>query len=148
MSRGGPKKSVGQIAQGSLSTVGDRASSAKKGVSNVASGLSDRASEASSTASELAGSYSETIAGYAGDAQEAVLERSQRVVAGARSSARTELNFVLEDQPLVLAAIGVAAGAALGAILPGTSDEKAPIRRLRESLNKQIHIRRTRIQIA
>jgi ElaB/YqjD/DUF883 family membrane-anchored ribosome-binding protein len=50
-------------------------------------------------------------------------ETSQHLAQTARSSAQSGVSFVLEDQPLLLAAIGLAAGATLGAILPGTPQE-------------------------
>jgi ElaB/YqjD/DUF883 family membrane-anchored ribosome-binding protein len=74
-------------------------------------------------ASELARSYTESLSGVADDAQQALRERSQQFAETARSSAQSSVSFVLEDQPLLLAAIGLAAGATLGAILPSTPQE-------------------------
>ncbi|GAC1560949.1 MAG: hypothetical protein NVS2B5_25060 [Beijerinckiaceae bacterium] len=92
-------------------------------MSDASSSVKDQVADIGGKAGDIARSYSESISGFADDAQQALRERSQRLAEGARSSAQSGLSFVLEDQPLIIAAIGVAAGAALGAILPGTTAE-------------------------
>jgi ElaB/YqjD/DUF883 family membrane-anchored ribosome-binding protein len=105
-----------RIAQGDFSPVTESASDLASGVREQVSGLGDRASE-------LARSYTDSASGLADDAQRAVRETSQQLAETARSSVQSGTSFVLEDQPLLLAAIGLAAGATLGAILPGTPQE-------------------------
>jgi ElaB/YqjD/DUF883 family membrane-anchored ribosome-binding protein len=107
---------VRKIAQGDFSPVTDSAG-------DVVSGVRDQVGDLGNKASELARSYTESLSGVADDAQQAVRERSQQFAEAARSSAQSSVSFVLEDQPLLLAAIGLAAGATLGAILPSTPQE-------------------------
>lgn len=105
-----------KIAQGDFSAVTDSASDLASGVREQVSGLGDRASE-------LARSATDSISGLASDAQRTARETSQQVIETARASAQSGVSLVLEDQPLLLAAIGLAAGAALGAIIPATPQE-------------------------
>ena len=110
------RTAVRKIAQGDLSPVTETASDLASGVREQVSGLGDKASE-------LARSYTESVSGLADDAQRTVRETSQQFAETARSSAQSGVSFVLEDQPLLLAAIGLAAGATLGAIIPATPQE-------------------------
>jgi hypothetical protein len=110
------RTTVRKIAQGDFSSVTD-------GASDMASGVRDRVSDLGNKAGELARSTTESLSGMADDAQRALRERSQQLADTAYSSAQSGVSFVLEDQPLLLAAIGLAAGATLGAILPSTPQE-------------------------
>jgi ElaB/YqjD/DUF883 family membrane-anchored ribosome-binding protein len=114
---------VRKIAQGDFSDVGSTVSSAREGASDMASGVRDQIGDLGNKAGELARTYTESLSGLADDAQEALRDRSQRLAEAARSSAQSSVSFVLEDQPLLLAAIGLAAGATLGAMLPSTPQE-------------------------
>ena len=91
--------------------------------SDLASGVREQVSGLGDKASELARSYTESVSGLTDDAQRTVRETSQQFAETARSSAQSGVSFVLEDQPLLLAAIGLAAGATLGAIIPATPQE-------------------------
>jgi ElaB/YqjD/DUF883 family membrane-anchored ribosome-binding protein len=110
------RTAVRKIAQGDFSPVADSAS-------EMMSGVRDQVGDLGNKASELARSYTESLSGVADDAQQALRDRSQQFADTARSSAQSSVSFVLEDQPLLLAAIGLAAGATLGAILPSTPQE-------------------------
>jgi ElaB/YqjD/DUF883 family membrane-anchored ribosome-binding protein len=110
------RTAVRKIAQGDFSPVTDSATDA-------VSGVRDQVGDLGNKASELARSYTESLSGAADDAQQALRDRSQQFAETARSSAQSSVSFVLEDQPLLLAAIGLAAGATLGAILPSTPQE-------------------------
>jgi ElaB/YqjD/DUF883 family membrane-anchored ribosome-binding protein len=110
------RTAVRKIAQGDFSPVTDSAT-------GMVSGVRDQVSDLGSKASEAARSYTDSLSGMADDAQRAVRETSQQFAETARSSAQSGVSFVLEDQPLLLAAIGLAAGATLGAILPSTPQE-------------------------
>jgi hypothetical protein len=110
------KGAVRKIAQGDFSAVTD-------GASDMASGVREQIGDLGSKAGELARSYTESVSDMASDAQQALRDRSQQLAATARSSAQSGVSFVLEDQPLLLAAIGLATGATLGALLPSTPQE-------------------------
>jgi len=110
------RSAVRKIAQGDFSPVTDSAS-------DMASGVRDQVGDLGNRAGELARSTTESLSGLADNAQRAVRETSQQFVDTAYSSAQSSVSFVLEDQPLLLAAIGLAAGATLGAIIPATPQE-------------------------
>jgi ElaB/YqjD/DUF883 family membrane-anchored ribosome-binding protein len=110
------RTAVRKITQGDFSPVTDSAS-------DMASGVRDQVGDLGNKASELARTYTESLSGAADDAQQALRERSQALAETARASAQSGVSFVLEDQPLLLAAIGLAAGATLGAIIPATPQE-------------------------
>jgi len=110
------RSAVRKMTQGDFSSVTDSAS-------DMASGMRDQVSGLGNKASDIARSATDSLSGLAEDAQRAVRDTSQQFVDTAYSSAQSGMSFVLEDQPLLLAAVGLAAGAALGAILPGTSQE-------------------------
>jgi ElaB/YqjD/DUF883 family membrane-anchored ribosome-binding protein len=110
------RTAVRKIAQGDFSPVTDSAS-------DMASGVRDQVGDLGNRASDIARSATDSLSGLAGDAQRAVRETSQQFVETAYSSAQSGVSFVLEDQPLLLAAIGLAAGATLGALIPATSQE-------------------------
>jgi hypothetical protein len=77
--------------------------------------LTERAREASGRARDT---VSRTMQG-ARDTAHRVTDRSRRTVEQARSS----VSHLVEEQPLVLGALGVALGAALGAAMPRTEQE-------------------------
>jgi ElaB/YqjD/DUF883 family membrane-anchored ribosome-binding protein len=110
------RTAVRKIAQGDLSPVTETASDVASGVREQVSGLGNKAGE-------LARSATDSLSGLADDAQRTMRETSQQLAETARSSAQSSMSFVLEDQPLLLAALGLAAGAALGAIIPATPQE-------------------------
>jgi ElaB/YqjD/DUF883 family membrane-anchored ribosome-binding protein len=110
------RTAVRKIAQGDFSPVTDSAS-------DMASGVRDQIGDLGDKASDLARSATDSLSGMADDAQQALRDRSRELAESARSSAQSGVSFVLEDQPLLLAAIGLAAGATLGAIIPATPQE-------------------------
>jgi ElaB/YqjD/DUF883 family membrane-anchored ribosome-binding protein len=112
----GARTAVRKIAQGDFSSVTDSAS-------DMASGVRDQIGDLGDKASDLARSATDSLSGMADDAQQALRDRSRELAESARSSAQSGVSFVLEDQPLLLAAIGLAAGATLGAIIPATPQE-------------------------
>jgi ElaB/YqjD/DUF883 family membrane-anchored ribosome-binding protein len=110
------RTAVRKIAQGDFSPVTDNAS-------DMASGMREQVGDLGNRASDIARSATDSISRLAEDAQRAVRETSQQFVETAYSSAQSGVTFVLEDQPLLLAAIGLAAGATLGAMIPATPQE-------------------------
>jgi hypothetical protein len=82
-----------------------------------ASGFADQAKE---TVSSFASSASE----YAGEARRAVGEQSGRIVRSTQSTLQSSMDRVLQDQPLLIAVAGLAAGAAVAAAFPATAMER------------------------
>ncbi len=123
-------------------------SEAKDSVAGAASGLRDSVSGAADRVGEAASSASRSVAGAAGSAAEGIgvgaSSAAQRVVdagRGARDqvgqlgdSTGRGLGWLVREQPLVLGAIGLAVGAAVGALLPGTEAEDRLMGETRDDL--------------
>jgi hypothetical protein len=91
-------------------------------------------------ASQMIQSVSETVSSYAASASRAassardgVMDRTHRLADRARSLPE-ELDEAVQDHPLVLAALGLAVGAALGATLPASSIENRTMGRASDGL--------------
>jgi hypothetical protein len=72
------------------------------------------------TASSVASSASE----YAEQAGRKVGTQSQRIASSAQSTLQTSVNRILQEQPLLVAVAGIAAGAAIAAAFPATAIER------------------------
>ncbi len=102
--------------RGGGSSLGDRAS-----------GMRDAAGDAAEKVGEAVGSATDTLAAGVHDARDAVSEGFTHAAdAGAEYGARAKNAFLdaLEREPLVIGALGVAVGAAIGAMLPSTRTEQ------------------------
>jgi hypothetical protein len=97
---------------------------AQKYATDVASNVSDYASDMTDRISESAGSYASAISDYAGDAGRTVSEQSSRFARQAQSTIQETMQHVLREQPLAVAVVGLAAGAAIAAAFPGTEIER------------------------
>ena len=113
----------------------DRAARAAGEVGQSASDLKDRVSETAgsyaSAVSDTARSYATSVADYAGSAGRAVAAQTTDLAdqaAGLANQAgsviRTQTNNVLQEQPLAVAVLGLAAGAALAALFPTSAMEQ------------------------
>ena len=74
---------------------------------------------------DMAGSYASAVSDYAGDAMSAVSEQSRDFARQAQSSFETTTEYVLERQPLAVAIIGIATGAAAAAAFRPTESNGA-----------------------
>jgi hypothetical protein len=104
--------------------------SAGEGLSYAADSATDAAERAGNYASRVkdlvadtASSYADSVAEFAGDASRNVAEHSARLTRQARSTMESTMNRVLREQPLAVAAAGLAAGAAVAAMFPSTDIE-------------------------
>jgi hypothetical protein len=86
-------------------------------VANATSSFADQTKEA-------ARSFASSASDYADQAGRMVSEQSGRAVQKTQSAFKTTVNRVLKDQPLAIALVGVAAGAAVAAAFPATDIEK------------------------
>ena len=116
----------------------DVESAAESAVETVREG----AERATRYASDAAGRISETAAGYANvatrwaeEARDSLSEQSMRLSAQA-SALSDDLDDAVRDHPLVLAALGVAVGAALGASLPTSRIENRTFGPARDQLGE------------
>jgi hypothetical protein len=84
----------------------------------------DFVSDVADTVSETASSYASAASDYADTAVRAVSEQSRRVARQAQSGFEHTTQYVLQDQPLAVAVIGLVAGAAVAAAFPATEVER------------------------
>jgi hypothetical protein len=96
-------------------------------VSEYASDVGEYASDIGERVYETASSYASTVSGYAED----MTRRATRLSRRAQSSA----GQMLHEQPLAVAALGLASGAAIAALLPRTEVERRTMRPAREALS-------------
>ena len=72
---------------------------------------------------ETASSYASSVSGYADDVARATAERTGRLAQQAKSGVRDTISRVVQEQPLTVALVGAAAGAAVAAAFPVTDLE-------------------------
>jgi hypothetical protein len=73
---------------------------------------------------ETASSFASSASEYAGQAGRTVGAQSQRIASSAQSTLQSSVNRILQEQPLLVAVAGVAAGAAIAAAFPATAIER------------------------
>ena len=102
--------------------VTDSLGNARSRIEETAHRMQDKASNVTDKATHLTGSVSDTLSSAgerlnrsSHDASDALLEQARK--------AQSSFNYLLREQPLALAAIGIALGAAIGAALPSTQRE-------------------------
>jgi hypothetical protein len=89
-------------------------------MSQAADSAREYASDMGRTVSEKTSAYASAIGDYADDARRTVADQSGRLVDQAQGTFR----HMLQEQPLALAVLGLAAGAAVAAALPATAIER------------------------
>jgi hypothetical protein len=97
-------------------TVGER-------LSETAQSAGEYVSDIGESVAETASSYASSASSYADDVARATAERSGRLARQAQSSARDTVSRVVQEQPLTVALLGVAAGVAVAAAFPTTDLE-------------------------
>lgn len=117
---------VGEKVSDAAASMGDSLSSAREQVrqsahqvtdkaSHLAEAAADRMSDIKGRASAHASTAGEKMKSTSDDAQDALLRQGRNL--------QGSFQYLLEEQPLALAAIGIALGAAIGAALPATERE-------------------------
>jgi len=104
--------------------VGEKISQTARDAADYASDVKDRVADTASSVADTASSYASTVADYASAAGRSVSDQSSRMASQARSSMGHATDRVLRDQPLVVALVGLAAGAAVAAAFPTTDIER------------------------
>jgi hypothetical protein len=117
--RRGPRLDHGAFGAG---TASDAAGSVAEAAGAAAGTVSGMASEAAGAVSNMASSAADTLAG------------SAAATAEMATSATRSAHSLLQDQPLAAAAVGLAIGAAIGAMLPHTEVEDERLGAYRERL--------------
>lgn len=126
---------VGDAARETMDTARSYASSATKAAQetvDTARSYAASASDAVRETVETARSYASSASQYAGQARRAVGEQSERVVRQTRSMAQG----ILQNQPLAIAAAGLAVGAALAAAFPPTQLERETLGPMGDQMSK------------
>jgi hypothetical protein len=122
---------------GSSRASADRASSkVREGMSRAADTATGYAAQIKDQVSDTAGSYAETVSEFAQDARRNVSEHSARLSRQAQSTLQSSMNRVLREQPLAVVMAGLAAGAAVAAVLPSTELEDRAFGSAGESLRQ------------
>jgi hypothetical protein len=109
-------------------------SNARQGLSRAVESAADYASDIKDQVADTAGDYAETVSEFAGEASRKVSEQSERFARQAQSTMQSTMARVLREQPLVVAAVGLAAGAAVAAAFPATDVENRTLGGAREAL--------------
>jgi hypothetical protein len=86
----------------------------------IAENARDRAASLSKKMSETAGDYAGAASEYARDTREKVVDQSRRLAEKGQAGVQT----LMQEQPLAVALVGLAAGAAVAAALPMTIPER------------------------
>jgi hypothetical protein len=113
-------RDVSQNDSEAVSKVADAVTNSTQRAMDATSSYASAASDAARQTMDTAKSYVSSAADYAEQAKRKVGEQSDRIVRQTKSMTRG----VLQNQPLVILAAGLAAGAALAAAFPPTELEK------------------------
>ena len=108
-------------------TVGER-------LSDTAKSAGEYVSDISESVVETASSYASSVSGYADDVTRAAAEQTGRFAQQAKSGVGDTISRVVHEQPLTVALVGAAAGAAVAAAFPATDLENRTLGQTGERL--------------
>jgi hypothetical protein len=111
-----------------------RGSNIREDLSRAAETATEYATELKERISETASSYADSVSDYAEDVRRKVSEHAERFTRQAQSTMQSSVNRVLREQPLALVVAGLAAGAAVAALLPRTEIENRTLGGARDAL--------------
>jgi hypothetical protein len=106
-------------------------SRAGEGIYRAAESASEYASDLKDRLSDTAGSYARSAVGYAEDAGRNISAQSAHLTRHAQSTFQA-----VREQPLMVAGLGLAAGAAVAALFPGTEVENRTLGGAREAIQE------------
>ena len=134
----GRASAVVSAARGSVAGATDQA---KEKVGQAYDNVADVASSAPDSIRDAAGAMADSLRGAATSVTDRVTGSGQEVHARAGElgdQAHQGVTWLMREQPLVLGAIGVALGAAVGALLPGTEAENQLMGQARDAAADQV----------
>lgn len=121
-------------------TVQDKTSQAVQGAketaSNVAATVSDTASDVAHTVTDTASSVAHTVTDTAREAKD-MTYRAQEKMRYQAQRAKNNFQYMLEENPLAVGAMAIAAGATIGLMLPSTQKEDELMGDTRDNLVEQ-----------
>jgi hypothetical protein len=115
---------------------GTRPRSDNGGFAQAAEGARQYASDISEKAGVAASDFATSASEYAGQTRHMIGDQSARIAQQAQSTLQSTMNRVLQEQPLVVALAGLAAGCAVAAAFPTTTLEKQTLGPLGEQMTK------------
>jgi hypothetical protein len=137
---GNGEAGAGRAAE-TASRIRETASQYAASASDKANRMARAAGDYASAASESARAYASTAADYASDAGRTVGSHASRLAGQAadladqtQSAVRSGAGSIMREQPLAVALLGVAAGAALAALFPSTKVEEETLRPARDAV--------------
>jgi len=100
-------------------------------------GMMDKARDATSEIGGRMRQSAEEMAGYADHMRRAAADTSSRIVGRTASSVQSGVGRMVEEQPLALALLGLAAGAAVAALIPPTRIEERTLGPIGERITEE-----------
>jgi len=94
-----------------------------EGASRAVEGATEYASDIKDRVADAAISYASSVSDYAGSVGRTISTQTSRLAGETQSTVETGIAYVLREQPWAVVVLGVAAGAALAALLPSTDVE-------------------------
>jgi len=110
------------------------ASGIGEGISRAADGATAYAADMKDRLTDTVSGYAESVSNFTGDASRKVSETSRQLGRQAQATAENTMNRVLREQPLAVALVGLAAGAAVAAAFPATEIENRALGGARDTL--------------
>lgn len=123
------------------SRLGDAVSNAKDSIRDAASSVSRAASDVTDSVTSAASEVGERARVYSHDARDAASHHYNRLAEGGSHLSRqagNNWNRISSEQPLLIGALGLAVGAALGAMLPRTETEDRLMGEASETTARQL----------
>jgi hypothetical protein len=111
-----------------------RPSSLREGIARTAEDAAHYVSDVKDRVAETASSYASTVSDFADETRRNISDQSARLTRQAQSSLQTGMERMLREQPLAVAMLGVAAGAAVAAVFPVTDVENQALGTTRDAL--------------
>lgn len=106
----------------------------REGISRTAEGTADYVSAVKDQVAGTASSYASSVSDYAQETGRNISEKSAQMTRQAQSSLQAGMDRMLREQPLAVALLGVAAGAAVASLFPATDVESQALGTTRDAL--------------
>jgi len=129
--------SSGRMSSSSSPGIGDRVSGALHDARDAASGVASRVGGAASAAWDSVTGAASGMQDRAGEMRARAADAAYYQSRALREQGRSGMEYVVRDQPMILGAIGLVVGAAIGALVPNTEAEDRLMGETRDQLAEQ-----------